>query len=450
MTSTGARTAWWQVLVPRTREQRAWVLYDCANSAFFTTVVTAVFPVYFRNVAAAGRTDVLALFGTLTSVALLTIALLGPWLGALADAGGHRKRFLAAFVVVGACATASLAFVGEGDWKLACALYALANIGVAGSLVFYDALLPTVAREDELDRVSSQGYAIGYLGGGVLLALNVAWIVRPDLFGLPAGTLPARLAFVSVAVWWVAFTIPLLVRVREPASTARDGSSGSGASGVPRRSSARAAFAQLASTWREARRFRAAFLVLAAMLVYGDGINTIIRMAVVYGEELGLDQGGLILAVLLVQFVGVPCALVFGRLAGRIGAKRAILVGLGGYLVVTLFAATIETSRDFYVLACGVGVVQGGCQALSRSLFASLVPPSRSAQFFGLFGVLERFSSVLGPLAFAWVASATGNPRYGVLVLLVFFVGGALILTRVDVKAGKRAAREAEDPARRV
>lgn len=447
MTAEGDRTAWWRVLVPRTREQRAWVLYDCANSAFFTTVVTAVFPVYFRNVAAAGRTDVLALFGTLTSAALLSIALLGPWLGALADARGHRKRFLAAFVLAGACATASLAFVGEGDWKLACALYALANIGVAGSLVFYDALLPAVAREDELDRVSSQGYAIGYLGGGVLLALNVAWIVRPDLFGLPAGTLPARLAFVSVALWWLAFTIPLLARVREPATLAPANGARDGA--PMQRSSARAAFAQLASTWREAQRFRAAFLVLAAMLVYGDGINTIIRMAVVYGEELGLDQGGLILAVLLVQFVGVPCALAFGRLAGRIGAKRAILVGLGGYLLITLFAATIETSRDFYVLACGVGVVQGGCQALSRSLFASLVPPSRSAQFFGLFGVLERFSSVLGPLAFAWVASATGNPRYGVLVLLVFFVGGAWILTRVDVEAGRRAARDAEGDAPR-
>jgi UMF1 family MFS transporter len=422
--------------LPR-RELVAWAWYDWANSAFFTVVVTAIFPVYYRTVAAAGRDDVLETYGTVSSFAMLAVALLGPLLGALADASARKKRFLGLFLALGVSSTAALSAVGEGDWRLACALFALGNVGIAGGFVFYDALLPAIAREDELDRVSTAAYALGYLGGGLLLALDVALVLQPRWFGLPEGTLPARLAFVSVSVWWLLFSIPLFARVPEPPRRfERDES----ASQAPLRT----ALTRLRETFGELRRYRAAFLLLVAMLVYGDGISTVIRMAVIYGGEIGIGNDEMILAVLVVQFVGVPCAFAFGRLAGRIGAKRAILCGLAVYFGVTALAWRMSSEAEFYALATLVGVVQGGCQALSRSLFASLIPRHKSGEFFGLFGVLERFSNVFGPQAFAAAVALTGNARAGVLPLFAFFGVGALLLSRVDVDAGRRAARAAE------
>jgi MFS transporter, UMF1 family len=418
-------------------ELRAWALYDVANSAYWTVVVTALFPIYYGSVAAAGREDVLQTYTAVTSAALAGIALLGPVLGAISDTTARKKPLLALFVALGAASSAGLFLVEEGDWRLACALFAIGNVGVAGSFVFYDALLPSVARADELDRVSTAGYALGYLGGGALLALNLAWILHPGWFGLPEGTLPTRLAFVSVGAWWIAFTIPLLRRVREPARRFE-------ADEEAAAPAVRAAFTRLLETLREVRSHRQAFLLLLAMLVYNDGIATVIRMATVYGESLGIDRSGMILAILLVQLVGVPFAFASGRLAARIGAKRAILVGLAAYGAITLVAWRMDSTAEFFVLASGVGMVMGGCQSLSRSLFASMVPAHKAGEFFGLFGVLERFSAVLGPLAFFAAVELTGDPRAGVLPLLAFFGLGALLLSRVDVEEGRRAAREAD------
>ncbi len=417
-------------------ELRAWALYDWANSAFFATVVAAVFPVYYREVAAAGRDDVLETYGLVTSVAMLVIAIIGPVLGAIADTGARKKPFLGTFLALGALATAGLFFVERGDWKLACVLFAVGNLGVAGSFVFYDALLPSVAKPDELDRVSSAGYALGYLGGGLLLALNLTWILHPQWFGLPEdSTLPARLSFLSVAVWWIAFAIPLFRRVPEPARRyERDEK--------PSNSPLRDAFTRLGETLKEARRYRQVFLMLLAMLVYSDGINTVIRLAVIFGGELGINSDQMIIAVLAVQFLGVPAAFGFGWLAGRIGPKRAILIGLAVYVAITLYAWRMDSTFDFFVVAAGVGLVQGGCQALSRSLFASMIPAHKAGEFFGLFGVLERFANVLGPLAFSATIAWTGSTRAGILPLILFFVGGAILLSRVDVEAGRRTARE--------
>ncbi len=422
-------------------ELRAWALYDWANSAFFTTVVAAVFPVFYRSVAAKGRSDVISTYADATSYSMLAVALVGPLLGALADVCGRKKQFLAAFLALGVAATAGMFFLREGDWLAACWLFALANVGVAGSFVFYDSLLPHIAREDEFDRVSSAAFGLGYVGGGVLLALNVAWILKPALFGLPHGdglssadkTLPTRLAFLSVAVWWLVFSIPLLRRVKEPAVASDSRARGAAAVVF--------ALARLGSTLRELRRWRQAFLFLIAMLIYGDGIVTIIRMAVVFGAELNIAEGDLILAILLVQFVGAPCSLVFGRLAVRIGAKRAILCGLVAYVGVSLIAYRMESAADFFALALGVGAVQGGCQALSRSLFTSMVPVDKAGEFFGLYGVLDRFASIAGPLAFAGVVGWTGRTRDGALAIAAFFIVGALLLACVDVEAGRRAAR---------
>jgi UMF1 family MFS transporter len=437
---TPARTPLLERLALHRPELRAWALYDWANSAFFTTVVAAVFPVYYAEVAAAGRDDVLETYSGVTSAAMLLIAILGPILGAIADTGSKKKPMLAGFMALGCLATAGLWFVEGGDWQLACALFALGNLGVAGSFVFYDALLPAVARPEELDRVSSAGYALGYLGGGTLLALNLAWILHPGWFGLDEGsTVPVRLAFVSVAVWWMLFSIPLFRRVPEPARAFESDE-------LAGQSVVRTAFTRVGETLREVRSYRQVFLMLLAMLVYSDGINTVIRMAVVYGGRIGIEGEEMIPAVLAVQFLGVPCAFGFGWLAGRIGPKRAILLGLAVYVGIVVYASFLDSVFDFYVVAAGVGLVQGGCQALSRSLFASMVPAHKMGEFFGLFGVLERFANVLGPLAFSLAIAWTGNERAGLLPLVLFFALGAWLLGKVDVEAGRRLARERSVP----
>jgi MFS transporter, UMF1 family len=325
----------------------------------------------------------------------------------------------------------------------------LSLIGVAGSFVFYEALLPHIARGEEIDRVSTAGYALGYVGGGILLALNLAWIQKPALFGLPAGpgldeaaaTLPARLAFVSVAVWWLLFAIPLFRRVPEPAPRL-EADEGGDASPV------RISFVRLAETFRELRGYRQAFLMLLAFLIYNDGIQTIIKMATAYGTELGIGQSALIGAILLVQFVGIPCSFLFGMMAGRIGAKRALFVGLMAYTLISILGYYMRTAAHFYALAGLVGMVQGGTQALSRSLFASMVPHHKSGEFFGFFSVFEKFAGIFGPLIFAGTIAATGSSRNAILSVIAFFAVGAAILAFVDVGAGQAAAREAREDVR--
>ncbi|HEX5634184.1 MAG TPA: MFS transporter [Gemmatimonadales bacterium] len=417
-------------------ELMAWAMYDWANSAFLTVVVTAVFPIYYRSVAAQGldATAATGRFGLATTVALVIAALIAPPLGVLADRTGGMLRLLKRFLVLGVTATAALALVGEGDWLLALALFVLANIGVSGSFVFYDALLPHIAREEELDRVSSAGYAMGYVGGGLLLALALALILGGPRLGL-SGTLPTRISFVLVAIWWAGFARPLFRHVTPPPP--------SGAP-APLGNVVGDAFTQVARTLRDLRTYPQAFLMLLAFLLYNDGIQTIIRMATIYGEELRLDRTLMIAAIVLVQFVGIPCAFLFGALAGRIGTKPAIFLGIGGYVLITFLGWRLQTSRDFLVLAALVGVVQGGTQALSRSLFARLIPRAKSGEFFGFFAIFEKFAGIFGPLLFSVAVYATQSSRAAILSTLVFFVAGALLLSRVDVAAGEAQARRAE------
>ena len=422
-------------------------MYDWAASSMQTTVMVAVFPIYFVKVAGAGlagggATQRLA---TVNTIALVIIALASPVLGAVSDYGGNKKRFIAGFMAVGAAAVAGLFFVHTGDLTLASWLFVLALIGVAGSFVFYEALLPHIARGRELDRVSTAGYALGYVGGGILLALNLAWIQKPAWFGLPSGpgldesaaTLPARLAFLSVAVWWLVFSIPLFRRVPEPPPRLEpDEQKG--------QSAIRMAFVRLAETFRELRGYRQAFLMLLAFLIYNDGIQTIIKMATAYGTELGIDQSALIGAILLVQFVGIPCSFLFGMLAGRIGAKRALFLGLLAYTAISILGFYMKTATHFYVLAGLVGMVQGGTQALSRSLFASMIPQHKSGEFFGFFSVFEKFAGIFGPLIFAGTIAASGSSRNAILSVIGFFAVGAAILAFVDLDAGRREALAAD------
>jgi UMF1 family MFS transporter len=417
-------------------ELRAWALYDWANSAFMTTIVAAVFPIYYASVAARGVDpgDATFWFSVATTFALTAVAIAAPVLGAVADTAAMKKPLLMVFQAIGVVSCLSMVFITEGRWQLALGLFVLGNIGVSGAFTFYDSLLPHIARPDELDRVSSAGYALGYLGGGLLLAINLLWIQRPEWFGMADAGVASRAAFASVGVWWFGFSIPLFRRVPEPAATAKARSGRLVAD----------SFAQLGSTLRELRRFRQAFLMLLAFLVYNDGINTIIRMASIYGTQVGIAQQHLILALLLVQFVGIPFSFLFGRIAGLIGAKRSVFIALVVYTGISVLGYYMRTAFDFYLLAFLVGTVQGGSQALSRSLFASMIPRQKSSEFFAFFAVFEKFAGIIGPAIFAAAVGTTGSSRVAILSVILFFAAGAALLALVKVPEGQRAARSAE------
>ncbi len=424
------------------RELRAWAMYDWANSAFQTTIIAALFPIYFTRVAAAGLRGPVATerFAWATTIAILIVAIVAPFLGAVADYSAVKKRMLAVFLAIGATATAAMYFIGRGDWMLALGLFVMGNVGVAASIVFYESLLPHIASEQELDRVSSAGYAIGYFGGGVLLAVNLLMIQRPQWFGLSDAGAAARWSLVSVAVWWVVFSVPLFRYVPEPPRLLEKAETGGESPAV-------AAAKRLLVTFRELRSYKQAFLLLLAFLVYNDGIQTIIRMATIYGAEIGLDDTAMMIALLITQFVGVPFAFLFGMVASRIGPKLSVFIGLGVYAIITMLGYNLRTNVQFFALAVLVGTVQGGTQALSRSMFASMIPRDQSSEFFAFFGVFERYAGILGPAIFAWTISQTGSSRNAILSVLAFFIIGALLLTLVDVEAGKRAARAAEQRA---
>jgi UMF1 family MFS transporter len=420
-------------------EVRAWAMYDWANSAFQTTIIAAVFPIYFHSVVAAdlGGAVSTSRFAWATTIAIVIVALVAPLLGAIADYAAMKKRMLAIFLLFGALSTIAMFWIQAGDWQLALALFVIGNVGVAGSIVFYESLLPHLVSEQELDRVSSAGYAIGYFGGGVLLAINLLMIQRPAWFGIPDAGVAVRLSLASVGIWWLGFSIPLFRKVPEPPRRIEQDER-------PDANLIATGFRRLVDTFAELRRYKQAFLLLLAFLVYNDGIQTIIRMATTFGSQIGIDQSAMITALLITQFIGVPFAFLFGMIAGRIGAKIAVFAGLGVYAFIIVLAYFMTSAVHFYALAILVGMVQGGTQALSRSLFASMIPRHKSSEFFAFFGVFERYAGILGPMLFAIMVDATGESRNAILAVLGFFVVGAALLVFVDVDAGRRAARDAE------
>jgi MFS transporter, UMF1 family len=418
------------------RELRAWAMYDWANSVFMSTVLF-VGPIYLATVAAPGvpAATSSARYAAATAISMVVIALIAPVLGALADQAGLKKKMLAAFLVLGVLTTGALFLIGPGDWKMGLILFGLGNLGVTGSLVFYESLLPHIASEDELDRVATAGYAVGYLGGGLLLAINVLWIAKPAAFGMADAASAMRWSFLSAALWWAGFSIPLFRHVKEPP-----------ADGSPRAGNLLGtAFARLGRTLRELRSaHRDAFLFLAAFMLYNDGIMTVIRMAPLYGTEVGVPRDSLLLAILLVQFVGVPFAFAFGALAKRIGAKPAIFLALAVYVGISFVSYRMQTAREFFLLATLVGMVQGGCQALSRSVFARIIPKHKSSELFAFFGVFDKFAGIFGPALFALIIHATGSSRGAALSLIAFFAAGGLLLAFVDIGRGQQAAKDSE------
>ncbi len=413
-------------------------MYDWANSAFWTTVIVAVFPPFFSDYAAAGLTpaQATARFAWSTTIAVAIVAVLGPILGAIADYRAIKKRMLAVSMGIGVSATLLMVTIERGNWMYAAAVFIVANIAVAASQVFYDSLLPHIASPDELDRVSTSGFALGFLGGGVLLLVNLAWILSPQTFGLPDAVAAIKLSFASVALWWLIFSVPLLRGVREPAGVVS-------ADGTPGDRSIGASIGHVRETFHELRGYREAFLMLVAFLLYNDGIQTIIRMASIYGAEIGIDRNAQIAAFVVVQFTGIPCSFMFGSLADRVGPKRAIYLALVVYIGISMLAYFMTETWQFFALAFLVGTVQGGSQALSRSLFARMIPKHKSSEYFGFFSVFEKFAGVAGPALFAASVTIFGSSRAAVLSVIVFFIAGALVLTRVDVARGEAQARQA-------
>ncbi len=410
----------------------SWAFYDWANSAFATVVMAGFFPVFFKQFWASGlsATDSTFWLGVVNSVASLFIVVSAPLLGALADQLGAKKRFLLLFTVLGVLASGALFWLAEGQWGMALTVYLLGLLGFSGSNIFYDALLVDVAAAAEYERVSAFGYALGYLGGGLLFALNVVMTLRPEAFGFPGPAEAVQAAFLSVAVWWALFTLPVAIWVPDGEGSGRR-TFGAALSG---------ALAELAGVLGEVRRYRATFLFLLAYWFYIDGVDTIVRMAVDYGLAIGFPADSLMVALLVTQFVGFPAALVFGRLGERWGTKRSILLAIGIYMLVILGAAGMDRVEEFYALAVAIGLVQGGIQALSRALFAGLVPAGRTAEYFGFFNMVGKFAAVLGPGLVAIAAALTGDSRLSLLPIMLLFLIGALLLWRVDVARGRAAA----------
>ena len=410
----------------------SWALYDWANSAFATTVMAGFFPIFFEKYWSNPNNinDSTFYLGLSNSAGSLIVAALAPFLGAIADRGSAKKKFLFMFAFLGILMTGGLWMVGQGQWQLAALLYMVGSIGFAGGNVFYDSLLPSVSEKKKVDFVSSLGYSLGYIGGGILFLVNVLMYQYPQWFGIPDGTVAVKLSFLSVAVWWAIFSIPIFIYVPEPSSepTIKFGEA------------ITQGWLQLKRTFKEIKQMKIIGTFLLSYWLYMDGVDTIIRMAVKVGSSMGFEAGDMIIALLMVQFIGFPAALVFNWFASKIGPKNAVLVAIIFYTVGTCFAYFMTTRLHFFLLAGMIGLFQGGIQALSRSLFSRLVPEGKEGEFFGFYNMLGKFAAVIGPILLGTVTLVTGDVRIGLLSIVALFIAGGLVLLRVDFDEGERLA----------
>ncbi len=405
----------------------SWALYDWANSAFATTVMAGFFPLFFKSYWASNLSDAESTFaiGSVNSLVGLLIAFSAPVLGALADAGDSKRKFLFSFAFLGIIATGYLFFIPESSWKLAVVFYGIGVIGFSGGNIFYDSLLVTVSKEKERNRVSALGFSLGYLGGGILFLLNVAMFLYPNWFGLENQIEAVLWSFLSVAVWWLIFSLPIYLNVKEPIQNA---------SKKQINTVIADAFENLLNTARSIKKFKSAVIFLLAYFLYMDGVDTIIRMATSYGSDIGLSATSMIQALLLTQFIGFPATLVFGYYADRFGYKYSLSFAIIVYIFVVLFSSQMDTALEFYIVASVIGLVQGGVQAISRSFFSTLIPENKAAEFFGFYNFIGKSSVFLGPFMVSGIALITGSPSYGILSLLILFIPGLILLWLVPEK----------------
>ncbi len=416
-----------------------WCLYDWANSAFATVILAAVLPVYFVSLVPEGgatlpfvaehKFSASSLWGYSVSLSMLIITVAAPALGALADRQGWHKKMLGIFCITGCSATALLGVTASGDFLWAATLFILGNIGFAGGNILYNAYLPLLAPAEEVDRLSARGFAYGYIGGGLLLALVFLLILQHQTFGFSGPGSATRFGFFLTGLWWLLFSIPTfsyLPKTEKGQVTSEE-------------YNLKAYFA----LFKELLRFRDLSLFLLAFLCYNDGIQTVISVSAIFArEELQLGQTTIIGCFLMIQFLAMPGALLFGRLAEWIGTARSILLSLAIFTLVCVFAFRMTGALEFWILGGVIAIILGGSQALSRSLFASMIPKHKSAEFFGFYAISSRFASIFGPLLFAVVADLTGSSRNSILALGIFFVIGGLLLLLVNVPRGRKLAAE--------
>ncbi len=411
----------------------SWSLYDWANSTFSTTVMAGFFPIFFQQYwsTASDVTVSTWYLGLANSLASIAVASLAPFLGAIADKASVKKRLLIFFAFIGIISTGALSMVGQGYWKIAAVFYVVASVGFMSANIFYDSLLPSVASKQKRDFVSSLGYSLGYIGGGILFLVNVAMYLKPQFFGIADAPSAIKLSFLTVAVWWAFFTLPILIFVKEKAP----------ANDIGIIKSISAGWIQLLSTLKRIRELKVVTTFLIAYWLYIDGVDTIIRMSVDYGTSLGFTTSTLITLLLMVQFIAFPATLIYNWFAKQIGIKQAILIAIGGYICIAVIGSLVSKEWHFYIIATLIGCFQGGIQALSRSLYSRIIPSHNSAEFFGFYNMFGKFATIIGPPLMGYVAMATGNPRFGILAIILLFVLGGYFLMMVDVEEGERVAQ---------
>lgn len=411
------------------KEIISWALYDWANSAFATTVMAAFFPIFFSQYWAYGADSAESTFylGLANSLASILVAAMAPVIGAIADRGSYRKKLLIFFAFLGAIMTGALWFVSMGSWPVAVIFYVGANIGFASANSFYDSLLTTVASPKKVDSVSSLGYALGYIGGGLLFLLNVLMYLMPSAFGIPDGPTAIRISFVMVAIWWILFSLPIALFVKEEKGEK-----------VRLMDAVRDGFTQIRFTLKSLKHLRNTAIFLVAYWCYIDGVDTIIRMATDYGTALGFPSESLIVALLITQFVAFPSAIAYNILGKKIGIKMAILIAIGAYALIAIIGFFMTNVSQFYILACAIGLFQGGIQALSRSYYTRLIPKENASEFYGFFNMLGKFAAIIGPMLVGIVTLITGEQRYGIISLVLLFLAGFILLRKVDENMAKK------------
>ena len=409
------------------KEVISWAFYDWANSAFATTVIAGFFPIFFKSFWANSLSDSesTALLGLANSLSGFFILIFAPFLGALADITFKKKYMLVFFMLIGAGSTASFFFIYEGYWMIAMIAYILASIGFSGGNIFYDSLIIDVSNDQSRNQVSAFGFAMGYLGGGILFVVNVLMYLQPNIFGLASEIDAVLFSFLSVAIWWSIFTLPLIKFVKE-----RKGEITS----LSLISTVKNSFFRVINTFKEIRQYKNLFYFLVAYWLYMDGIDTVVRMALAFGSDIGLASSELIVALIITQFIGFPSTIFFGLLAERFGLKILLYIGIGIYILICFGGLVISTIFGFYLLAGVIGLVQGGVQSVSRAVFSKMVPDGKDSEFFGFYNLVGKSAVIFGPMMMGLVSYLFSDPRAGIISLLILFIPGLLVLRMVEIK----------------
>ena len=409
------------------KEVISWAFYDWANSAFATTVIAGFFPIFFKSFWANSLSDTesTALLGIANSLSGFFILIFAPLLGALADITFRKKYMLVFFMLIGASSTASFFLIYEGYWMIAMIAYILASIGFSGGNIFYDSLIIDVSNDQSRNQVSALGYAMGYLGGGILFVVNVLMYLQPKIFGLASEIDAVLFSFLSVAIWWSIFTLPLIKFVKESKGEIKS---------LSLVSTLKNSFLRVINTFKEIRRYKNLFYFLVAYWLYMDGIDTVVRMALAFGSDIGLASSELIVALIITQFIGFPSTIFFGLLAERFGLKILLYIGIGVYILICFGGLVISTIFGFYLLAGVIGLVQGGVQSVSRAVFSKMIPDGKDSEFFGFYNLVGKSAVIFGPMMMGLISYLFSDPRAGIISLLILFIPGLLVLRMVEIK----------------